>query len=180
MPAIRVIVLFALASAVRWVRGKGWSELVRGSRATAAIAAAAGAVGLVLALLVAAPVVESLIARGVEWTQFPIVRGSARNLAGVASAIAALSIAQEVGLRGGVVETVLELAKSRVLAVIAGALAEAALVDGDLYVRAGAALTGIALGWMYVAGGRDLVAPTCARLAFALGALLLEGLRVVS
>jgi hypothetical protein len=33
---------------------------------------------------------------------------------------------------------------------------------------------------MFVAGGRSVVAPVAARLAFALGALLLEALRLVS
>jgi len=38
---------------------------------------------------------------------------------------------------------------------------------------------GIGLGWIYVAGGRSVVAPICARLVFSLGALLLDGLQIV-
>ncbi|MGE5185445.1 MAG: hypothetical protein ACM31C_25450 [Acidobacteriota bacterium] len=180
MPAIRVIVLFALATVVRWLRGKSWSELARGPASDAAIAAAAGAAALAVAVLAGGPLIEAVLARGVEWSQFPIVRGSATRMFGVASAVACLAIAAELALRGGIVETVLELAGSRVLAVAAGALGEALLVDGDLAVRAGGALLGIALGWMYVASGRNVVAPVCARLAFVLGALLLEALRLVS
>jgi hypothetical protein len=39
---------------------------------------------------------------------------------------------------------------------------------------------GGALGALYVAGGRSVLPPVCARLAFAVGALLLEALRLVS
>jgi hypothetical protein len=37
----------------------------------------------------------------------------------------------------------------------------------------------VGLGWMYVASGRSILAPLCARLVFSLGALVLEALRVV-
>ena len=35
------------------------------------------------------------------------------------------------------------------------------------------------LGWLYVASGRNLAVPICARLAFQLGATVLESLRLV-
>src|SRR5512135_1333859 len=155
MPALRVIVLFALATVVRWLRGKSWNELARGPASTAGIAAAAGIAALAIAILAAGPLVESLLQRGVEWSQFPLVRGSATRMLGLGCAVAALAVAEELALRGGIVETVLELSSSRVLAIAAGAAGEALLVGGDLAVRAGGAITGVALGWMYVAAGRN-------------------------
>jgi hypothetical protein len=98
----------------------------------------------------------------------------------------ASALAGELALRGWLVERVLELAEGdasrvdvRVLAVLAGAFAEAVVTPGEVAARLGAAGFGAALGWMYVAGGRSVVAPICARAAFVLGALLLEALRVV-
>jgi hypothetical protein len=46
-------------------------------------------------------------------------------------------------------------------------------------MRLGAGVFGIGLGWMYLAGGRSVAAPICARLAFSLGAVALEALRLV-
>jgi hypothetical protein len=66
-----------------------------------------------------------------------------------------------------------------VLAILAGALAEAAVTGGGLAMRIGAGLFGLALGWLYVAGGRSALASVCARLVFSLGALALETLRLV-
>jgi hypothetical protein len=63
--------------------------------------------------------------------------------------------------------------------VLVGAVAEALVSDGNFTARIGAGLFGIAMGWMYIAGGRSVIAPMLARLAFSLGALALEALRVV-
>jgi hypothetical protein len=50
---------------------------------------------------------------------------------------------------------------------------------GDAAARIAAGLFGAGLGWIYVAAGRSLVAPICARLAFVLGPVVLEALRIV-
>ena len=60
-----------------------------------------------------------------------------------------------------------------------GAFAEALIAGGGFEERLGAGVFGVGLGAMYIAGGRSVVAPICARLAFSLGALLLEATRVV-
>jgi hypothetical protein len=114
-----------------------------------------------------------------EWSPYPIVRGNAAALFQVAIIVGAATIASELVLRGWVVERVFELGGGRALAVLAGALGEALVSDGELGARLGAAVFGAGLTWMYIASGRSLVPGTCARLAFTLGALILEALRLV-
>ena len=94
--------------------------------------------------------------------------------------VAATAIAVELALRGWIVERVLELSPGPVvLPVLVGAFAEALITPGDLAARLGGGLFGAGLGWMYVASGRSVLAPVCARLVFELGVLLLEAMRLV-
>lgn len=172
--------LLVVASLSRWLRRRSWGDVVVMRAEHVAVGAAAGAVALGLALVVGTPLVEGGGTAAVQWSQFPIVRGNAQTFAIVALYVAAMSIALELALRGWIVERVLELSPGPiVLPVLVGAIAEAVVTPGDVGVRAGAALFGAALGWMYVAGGRSIVAPLCARLVFQLGALSLEALRVI-
>lgn len=87
-----------------------------------------------------------------------------------------MAIASELALRGWLVERVRTLpalgAGAAVLAVLAGAIAEALLAPGNLTARIGAGAFGAGLGWMYVASG--LRAPVAARLVFVMGALALQ------
>jgi hypothetical protein len=179
MPVPRALPLFIVASLSRWLRGKTWGEVARGDWARAGIAAIAGAAALAIALVAATPLVEAMVGRGVEWSQFPIVRGSASQLAGIVVVVAASACAAELALRGWIVERGLELGARPMLAVACGAFAEAALVDGGTWARAGAAVFGAALGWLYIAAERDVVVSCAARLAFTVGAVVLEGLRVI-
>ena len=172
--------LVLAASIARSLRGRTWSELATGGAPHAAIGALAGAVALGLAIALGTPVVETLSDHAVEWSQFGFVRGSPTQLVVFVVWVGIAAIAAELALRGWIVERVLELSPgSPALPILAGALAEAALVPGGLGTRLGAAVFGIGLGWIYVAGGRSLVAPMCARLVFSVGALLLDGLRII-
>ncbi len=170
--------LFAVASIDRWRRHRSWSEILRGPAAFARIGAAAGAVALVLAIVAATPLIESLGAV-VEWSQQPIVRGSAARLFAIGTIVAAAAVAQELALRGWIVERALELRAPAALAIAIGALAEAAVTPGEIVPRVGGAAIGVALGWMYVAAGRNALPSICARLAFVLGATLLEAMRAI-
>jgi len=116
-------------------------------------------------------------------------------------ALLALAVATELALRGWLVElvhrgslvarrgprTVADAADARtdegerwgrasdtraVLAVLAGAIAEALLTPGSLTARLGAGAFGAGLGWMYIRAG--LFAPLAARLVFVLGGLALQ------
>lgn len=171
--------LMIVASVARWLRGRSWSEVVGASGLSAAIGAAAGLVALAIALAVGTPFVEALSGRAVEWSVFSIVRGSAMQLVLVALIEVVLAIAWELALRGWIVERVCELSPGPpVLPVVVGVIAEVIVTPGSLAARLGAGLFGAGLGWMYVAG-RGVLAPICARLAFGLGALTLEALRVI-
>ena len=170
--------LIVVATLARLVRGRSWGELMRPDGAL--VATVAGLAALGLAVVLGTPLVEHLTDRGVEWSRFPIVRGDAGQLVVVLLVVAATTAASELALRGWLVERVLELSRApAVLAILVGAVAEAALVDGGLTARLGGGVFGCGLGWIYVASGRNLAAPLCARLAFQLGAVVLEWLRLV-
>jgi hypothetical protein len=178
VPVALPLVVAAIAS--RKVRRRSW-EVVRADRVHALVGAAAGLAALVLALAIGTPAIEAAIDRAVEWSRYAIVRGNVASLWFVALYAAAVGFASELALRGWIVERVLELAPGqRVLAILVGAIAEAILEPGTLTTRIGAAIFGVGLGWMYVAAGRDVIAPTCARIAFQLGAAVLEAVRVIS
>lgn len=172
-----ILPLLVSASIERWVRRHSWREVVKGPWSYAGIGALVGLVALALAIVAGTPVAEALTDRAVQWSQFPVVRGSLIQFAVVAIVVAALAASTELVLRGWLVERVLERGARAGWAVATGALAEALLTDGDLAARLGAAVFASALGWMYVAGGRSVVAPACARVAFGVGALALEALR---
>ncbi|HEU4731314.1 MAG TPA: CPBP family glutamic-type intramembrane protease [Kofleriaceae bacterium] len=171
--------LLVVASVSRWIRGRTWTERLRGDGRTVAIGSLAGLAALAASLVVGTPVIEQLTGRAVEWSAFPIVRGNAMQLVLVGLVVVAMAIAGELALRGWIVERLLELSPGPpVLPVLVGAIAEGLVTPGDLAVRLGAVLFGAGLGWIYVAAGRSAVAPICARAAFALGALVLEGLQL--
>jgi CAAX prenyl protease-like protein len=184
LPVPVVLPLLAVAAFARWLAGRPLLA-VRGPLWYAAVGAGAGLAGLALAVVAGAPAAEALTDRAVVWSAFPIVRGNPNALVGVAVVVIASAAASELVLRGWIVERVLELGPESddpgqaVLAVLVGGLAEALLTAGSFDARIGGALFGIALGWMYVAGGRNLAAPLAARVAFSLGALALEAARLV-
>ena len=172
--------LLIVASAARWLRGRSWTEVASGGAYHAAIGAAVGASALALAIVLGTPLVEAVANRAVDWAQFGMVRGSPTQLLVFCVFVGMASLAAELALRGWIVERVLELSPGPVaLPILVGAIAEALLVPGGLGTRLGAAIFGIGLGWIYVAGGRSVIAPVCARIVFSVGALLLEGFKVI-
>jgi membrane protease YdiL (CAAX protease family) len=172
--------LLVVATASRWARRRDWAQLMRADRWTVAVGVAAGLAGLAIALVAGSPFVELMSGRTVEWSAFPVVRGSASQLVVVALIVIAMAIASELALRGWIVERLLELSPGPpVLPVLVGAIAEALVTPGDLAVRIGAGAFGAGLGWIYAASGRSVIAPICARSAFALAAVALESLRLI-
>jgi hypothetical protein len=179
-PVPAALPLLVAGSLSRWARGWSWADVIRGPRDRAAAGAVAGALALGFAVLGGTPAIEAFGGRAVEWSAHPIVRGNASLFAMVALYVAATAVATELALRGWIVERVLELSPGPlVLPVLVGAFAEALITPGDVAARLGGALFGIGLGWMYVAGGRSILAPLCARLVFELGVVFLEALRLV-
>lgn len=179
LPVPAAVPLLVIASVSLWLRGRSWADVIVGPASYAAIGAAAGATALALALVVSTPLVEAITDHAVQWSMYPVVRGSLGAALMVGIVVAVSAVAAELVLRGWLVERVLELSGHRALAIFVGAIAEALIADGDLGMRLGAGVFGVALGWMYLAGGRSVVAPICARLVFSLGAVALEALQVV-
>jgi hypothetical protein len=172
--------LVLVASVSRWLRRRSWGEVARGGVAHTAIGATVGLVGLAVAVLVGTPVIETVGQRGIEWSEHPIVRGNLSVAAIVMLQAAVVALATELALRGWIVERMLELSPGPpVLPIFVGALAEAILTPGDLAARLGAGLFGVGLGWLYVAGGRSVVAPIWARVVFQVGVVVLEALQLV-
>ena len=174
------IPLVVVASVMRWLRGRSWAELFKGGALHAGVGALAGVIALGIAVLVATPAVEVLAIRGVEWSRFPIVRGSGSQLGVVLMLVGIGALCAELAFRGWLVERVLELSPGPpILPVMIGAFAEAIVTPGDVAIRAGAGLFGAGLGWMYIAGGRSIVGPALARIAFVCGAVVLEALKLI-
>ena len=174
------IPLLIAASVCRWLRGRSWAEVFTGGVDHVAIGAVAGVAALALAIVLGTPVIEAMSMRGVEWSKFPIVRGSFQQMVVVLIVVSIGALAAELAFRGWLVERMLELSPGPpVLPVMCGALAEAIVMPGDIAMRFGAALFGAGLGWMYAAGGRSITAPVIARIAFVSGAVVLEGLKVI-
>src|SRR5439155_25692763 len=97
-----------VAGVARWLRGRGWTDVVRGPASFAAIGAIAGVVALALAYAVT-PVVEVAAARDIDWSQFPLVRGSPSAVLTIGTLVAMMALATELALRGWIVERALEL-----------------------------------------------------------------------
>jgi hypothetical protein len=174
------IPLFVAATLARWVRGRSWVEVVHGGRRAAAIGLGAGVLALGLAIALGTPVIAQLTGRSVEWSEFPVVRGSTGLMAITLLHVGVTALALELALRGWIVERVLELAPAqRMLAILVGAFAEGIVTPGDLAVRCGAGLFGFGLGWIYVSAGRNVVPPLLARVGFACGAVILESYRLI-
>jgi hypothetical protein len=179
LPVPAAVPLLIAASISQWLRGRSWAQVTKGPAVYAAIGAAGGGLALGLALLVSTPLLEATTDYAVQWSMYPIVRGSSAQAIMVGIVVAVSAVAAELVLRGWLVERVLELRGHRVIAILVGGFAEALISDGDLAMRLGAGLFGISLGWMYIAAGRSVVAPICARLVFSLGAVVLETLQIV-
>jgi hypothetical protein len=180
LPVPAVVPLVIAASISLWARGRSFGDVTKGPALYALIGALAGAAALALAVLIATPLVESLTAGAGQWSMYPVVRGSANGLVAVVILVGVSAIAAELVLRGWIVERVLELSRGNaMLAVLVGAFAEAIVVGGSLDARLGAALFGVAMGWMHVAGGRSALAPIAARVTFSVGAVVLETMRIV-
>jgi hypothetical protein len=171
--------LGAVATASLWLRGRSWVDVLHARDGHASIGALVGLAALAIAVLAGTPLAEGVSGRAIEWSEHPIVRGSGSRVFAMMLFAGVSAIAMELALRGWVVERTLELAKIPVLAVLAGALAEAVVTPGDVVARIGGLAFGAGMGWMYIAGGRSAIAPVCARIVFSLGIVLLEALKLI-
>src|SRR5690242_8584878 len=109
LPVPSVVPLMIAASTSLWLRGRSWGDVVKGPALYAAIGALAGALALVLALCVSTPLLEAMTDYAVQWSSYPVVRGSSGQAIVVAIVVAVTALAAELVLRGWLVERVLEL-----------------------------------------------------------------------
>ncbi len=149
-----------------------------GSGEAVAIGGAAGLVALALAVVVATPLLAGA-GNAVQWTMFPTVRGSFGQLLVAALLVSAMAFAQEAIFRRWILERSYQLGASGSGSILIAAAAEALIGPGGLLARLGMALFGAALGMLYWRGGRRLGPSLAARLAFGLGALVLQALQWV-
>lgn len=175
--------LVVAATIARWIRGRSWAELATdgtiGNGRRWLIGMTVGVVALAIAAVASNQGAAALSGRA-EWSEYAVVRGNSTLLVVVLVQVAVSALAAELALRGWIVERVLELAPgSPILPVIVGALAEAVVTPGDPGTRLAAGLFGAGFGWLYVAGGRNVLAPIAARIVFQGGAVLIEALQLM-
>lgn len=140
-----------------------------------------GACALVLALVAISPL---LTARGamVAWAEHAMVRGKPDAVVMVVIVVAATAVATELVFRGFILERVRPLVGGRgatAVALAISACVEATVMGGGSARVFGAALVSVALGGLYLATGRSLVAPIAARVTFDVGVVVLEGLKMI-
>lgn len=173
--------LVGIAGLSAWIRGRSLGT-ERSIPLAFPIGAAAGLLALIAALVVGTPLVESIADRAVQWSTYPIARGSFGQAGVVMVVVIATAVAMELALRGWIVERVIALRprlSPNAVGVGVGAFAEAIITRGDFASRLGAAMFGAGLGWIYVASKRSIAAPVAARLVFTCGALILEALQLI-
>jgi membrane protease YdiL (CAAX protease family) len=178
LPVPAALPLLAIASVSMSVRRMTFFSAPRtGSGEAMWIGAGAGLVALIISVLVATPVLQHGVGLVVQWSVFPAVRGSGAQLFSVAVLVVALAVAQELIFRRWLIERAYQLGASGSGSIMIAGGAEAMIGPGPLGVRLGLALFGVALGMLYWRAGRRLGPALAARLAFALGALVLQALQ---
>jgi hypothetical protein len=165
--------LLVVATLSRWLRGRGWRELVQDPRALGM-----GAVAGFAALALAAVGFGAFDVSAIEWWLLPAARGDASQLLLALGFVTVTSIALELALRGWILERAWELSPgSPTLPIAVAAVVEALVIDAAFGSRIGAALFGAGLGILYVGCRRSVLAPIAARVVFSCGAIIVELLR---
>ena len=163
-------VLLGVAAVALWIRGASFGGPPGAGPAPALLGLVVGAVALGLAIALAAPLVEGIAGRAVEWAQEPAMRGSLLFAIPAAILAAVGAVAFELAFRGWVAPRAVSLGLGVVPAILVAALAEAAITPGP---RLGAFVLALGLGALWAGSGRRLGAPLACRLVFELGALAL-------
>jgi hypothetical protein len=163
--------LLVVATASRWARRRTWSELVasRHSARTLVIGTASGAI----AVTVAAPLIGAFSVTALDWWVRPALHDDVARIAAACSVLLATAVAFELSLRGWIIERMLELSPGPpTLPIAVAALAEALVTPGPVASRLGVALFGAGLGLLYIACGRNVLAPLAARCTFVVGSVI--------
>ena len=165
--------LLVIGTLSLWIRRRSWADVTQpapetfGSGARAGIGALAGVIALGIAIAIGNREATTL-------SPIPIAGSVQMGLMAVLH-VAVTALAAELALRGWIVDRVIELSPGvPVVPICVGALAEAIVTPGDAATRVGAALFGVGAGWLFVAGGRNIIAPIFARIVFQVGAVAIE------
>lgn len=184
-----LMLLLVAGSLVLALRGGRWFEardLGDGAGWAALGGVLVGLAGLAAAWAIA-PGVLDVTGRAVEWSTDPVVRGSASLAATLMVVTIAFGLAAELVFRRWLLDrvaaAVVASGEPRRVGLAAGVLVaaviEAAVSPGD-GLRVGTALMAGGLGAVYVTSGGRLVACLGARLAFELGAIAVQALRLTA
>ena len=179
MAFVVLIVLLAVASVDRWVRGKGWIEPRLPVPGLTVAGAGLGLVALGAALLFAGPALERATERSIDWTQITAVRGNLGILVTAIAVLGAQAIASELVFRRWLLDRLDGLGAQPWIAALAAAVAEGVVSGGHLGSRLGAAAAGLGFGLLYLGAGRRLAPAIACRLAFEIGALVIVYARLV-
>src|SRR5688572_15179517 len=95
LPVPAAVPLLIAASISLWLRGRSWAGVTKGPALYAVIGAAAGALALVSALMVSTPLLEAITDSAVQWSTYPIVRGSTTQAIMVAIVVGVSAVAAE-------------------------------------------------------------------------------------
>ncbi len=185
-----LMLLLVAGSVVLALRGGRWFE-ARDTRDGAGWVALGGVlVGLagLAAAWAIAPGVLDVTGRAVEWSTDPVVRGSASLAATLMVVTVAFGLAAELVFRRWLLDrvaaAVVGTGEPRHVGLAAGVLVaaviEAAVSPAGEGLRLGTALMAGGLGAVYVTSGGRLVACLGARLAFELGAIAVQALRLTA
>jgi hypothetical protein len=185
-----LILLLVAGSVVLALRGGRWFEArdAGGGTGWAALGGLAVGVAALAAAWAIAPSLLDVTGRAVEWGTEPVVRGSASLAATVMLVTLTFAVATEMVFRRWLLDrvaaAVLARGESRGAALAAGvlvaALIEAAVSPTGDGLRIGTALMAGGLGAVYVSSGGRLAACVGARVAFELGAVALQALRMTA
>ncbi len=183
-----VMLLLVVASVAIMVRGGRWFEPRDGDRGAAWSALGGMIIGVAAlgAAWIASPAIVESVGRDVEWTTEPVVRGSVQLATTVILVTVVLGLAAELVFRRWLLDriagAVVARGEPRQVALAAGvivaAMIEAAVSPTGAGTRVGAVIASGGLGAIYVTSGGRIAACLTARLAFDVGAIIVQALRM--
>lgn len=163
--------LLAVAATSMLLRRRSWRELVVTGHA--ARSTAIGVVAGAIAVAIATPAIGAFRVTALDWWVLPALHGDPTRIAAACGVLLATAVAMELALRGWIIVRMMELSPGPPgLPIAVAALAEALVTPGPLASRLGVALFSAGLGTLFIACGRNVLAPIVARCTFVAGSIV--------
>jgi|GEM_PF-5437955 len=187
-PISIVLPLVVVSSLALWGRKRSWVDvgldIPDDFVPLAVVGLVLGAGAQLFNIIALEPQLESLAGRAVELNYMPPVRGNAGMLINALLLTWALVVATEMVFRGYIIDRVAALVRDKGVAhgvgvVVSAALFAWAVGGGRLEGVVGAFIAGLGYGYLYIAGGRQLVLPIAFHAAFETVALVAIYLKTV-